>query len=534
MIDEGEQAPTFELPAVVDGEFEEITLDEYLGEKVVILAFYPADFNPACGDGTTDLDELDLFTMQKDVSILAISGDSIYSHRAFADEYALHIPLLSDTKAAVAEQYGVAADADGYLTRRAIAVINPKQQVEYTWVADDIDDLPDTEAIRDVVEGVGGDDTAEARYGVGYAHYIEARRAFTSAMSAFEDREWMLAEGDFERAYEEFDRASDEFNTAVRFGEDEEKIKYFERAERKAESLWRASEWLSESAGAFASGEGAKADSMRQDAEAPLEAAREIHDPPDPDEFPPEEDPAGTDGDDDGEEILLEEPDEADETAIDADIDAEAETDDDTTPPATEPADEDDEDDESSIDDEELEEIAAELEEQTEAAKAREAEDDDDQTGTGGIVPDNAPEPPQARTNSETIGEQAVEDQPDAADDTGADDFDDEGLEDDFGDEDDIELDLTDPDPDMDDMDDLGGDGPDDPAGADGERDEVGDEGETDEGAEDAETDDTGDDAGSVDSGDESTELTDEPRIQFGDEPSADGDDTEETDETDE
>jgi len=294
MIEEGEQAPTFELPGVRDGEIEQIGLSEYVGDDIVILAFYPGDFNPACSDGRTDLDELDLLTMQKDVSILGLSADSVYSHRAFADEYDLHFPLLSDAHGDVATEYGVAVESEaaGHLTRRAVVVLGPRSDVEYTWVAEDIEELPDVDEIRDAIQDVGGQDTALARYRVGHAHYIEGRRAFTSAMNAFEEKEWMVAKGDFDRAYEAFDEAEDEFNTAARFAENERSSTYFEHAERKAESLWRAAKWLSDSANAYASGEGGTAQTMRRDAETPLKTARDIHEPPDPDEFPPEEDPA--------------------------------------------------------------------------------------------------------------------------------------------------------------------------------------------------------------------------------------------------
>jgi peroxiredoxin len=140
MIDEGAGAPAFELPAVIGGDIEQVALSDYLGSDVVILAFYPADFNPACDGETTDLDELDLFTMQKDVSILAVSADSVYSHQAFAEEYDLHIPLLADTAGEVAADYGVAVDDPeaGYRTKRAVIVIGPGGDVEYAWSTDDL------------------------------------------------------------------------------------------------------------------------------------------------------------------------------------------------------------------------------------------------------------------------------------------------------------------------------------------------------------------------------------------------------------
>lgn len=402
MIEEGDEAVPFELPAFRDGDIEAVALEEYLGEQVIILAFYPADFNPACAGETTDLDELDLFTMQKDVTILGISGDSVYSHQAFAEEYNLHIPLLADVDGAVAETYGVATESDslGYQNHRAIFVINHAKEVEYTWVAPDIETLPNTEEIRDTIEGVGSDETALARYRVGHAHYMEGRRAFTSAMKAFENLEWMMSQGDFDQAAQEFDEARDEFNTAVRFTEDEEAQTYFERAESKSEALWRAADWLRESASAFASGEGAKAESLRSDAEAPLEEARNLHEPPDPDDFPPDEDPAEQESDEPDERAYLEPEDEEVDTSLDLDepagdeedaVDEQAHPDQasaaDATPvePAApaeeETATEASSEEEVEIDDSELEEIAAELEEQTEAAKAeRAAEGESEET----------------------------------------------------------------------------------------------------------------------------------------------------------
>lgn len=291
MVEEGDVAPEFELPAVRDGEFEEIALAEYLGEDVIILAFYPGDFNPACDGTSSGIGEFDLFTMQKDITILAVSGDSVFSHRAFADEYDLHIPLLADVRGEVAAEYGVESSDQRYATRRAVFVIDHTGEVEFRWIADEFESLPRTDEIQSVIENIGDDETAQARYRVGHAHYVEGRRAFTSAMSAYKDREWMLSSRDFAQAADEFDEAREEFNTAVRFSDDPEATRYFERAERKAEALWRAANWLNDSTSAFASGEGRRGEELRQDAEGPLETARDIHEPPDPDDFPPEEDP---------------------------------------------------------------------------------------------------------------------------------------------------------------------------------------------------------------------------------------------------
>ena len=289
MIEEGEQAPDFRLPAVADGERREVGLADHLEENVVVLGFYPGDFNPACDGQSTGLDDLDLFTMQKDVAVLGISGDSVHSHRAFAAEYDLHVPLLSDVDGEATEAYGVGADDPGSLTRRAVVVVDPEGTVRYAWAAESLEDLPDVGRVRAAVEGVGGGEMALARYRVGHAHYVEGRRAFSSATAGFEDREWLLAKHDFAQAAGEFAEAADTFDTAARFADSDDHRAYYERAGRKAEELGRAAEWLAQSAGAFASGEGREGERLRADAETPLETARDIPDPVPPDEFPPED-----------------------------------------------------------------------------------------------------------------------------------------------------------------------------------------------------------------------------------------------------
>lgn len=307
----GDDAPTFELPAVVDGEFDRQSLESYLGEEVVILMFYPADFNPACDEDGSDVGELDLFTMQKDVTILAISPDSVHSHRVFADRYDLKVPLLSDTRREVGEAYDVVDECEeGYLLQRAVFVIDLNGMIQYRWTTSDPYELPQVEPIRVTVEAIGGDSTALSRYRVGHAHYVEGRRAFTSAMNGFSDHDWMIARSDFERAREEFEEAAEEFDTAFRFSDSPVLDEPFDRARSKSNSLWQAADWLAEAADAFSSGNGSVGEEYRQDAEAPLETARDIEEPLDPDDIV----------DDDGEIVL--EPEE--ETSIMAEIREEA------------------------------------------------------------------------------------------------------------------------------------------------------------------------------------------------------------------
>ncbi|QSG07442.1 redoxin domain-containing protein [Halapricum desulfuricans] len=302
MVELGERAPSFELPAVVGGDIDSRSLGELLGEDVIVLMFYPADFNPACDGQSSDVGELDVFTMQKDVTVLAVSPDSVYSHRAFAERYDLKVPLLSDTRRAVAGRYGVVDDREeGRLVQRAVFVIDLNGRIQYRWATSDPYERPEVEPIRVTIEAIGGDSTALSRYRVGHARYIEGRRAFTSAMNAFGDHEWMLARSDFERARKEFEEAAEEFDTAYRFSETGVLDEPFDRARSKSNALWQAADWLATAADEFSSGNGQEGEAYREDAQAPLETARDLDEPIDPDDIT-----------DDGEIVL--EPDE--ETSI--------------------------------------------------------------------------------------------------------------------------------------------------------------------------------------------------------------------------
>jgi peroxiredoxin len=88
----GAAAPDFTLHVTPD---QTLSLSELRG-KPVILAFYPADWSPVCGDQMALYNEV-LPEFQKfGAVLLGISVDGSWCHRAFADDRHLHFPLLAD------------------------------------------------------------------------------------------------------------------------------------------------------------------------------------------------------------------------------------------------------------------------------------------------------------------------------------------------------------------------------------------------------------------------------------------------------
>src|ERR1700677_3554553 len=111
----GTPAPAFRLHVTPD---QELALSELRG-RPVILAFYPADWSPVCGDQMALYNEI-LPEFQKfKAELLGISVDGAWCHEAFSKDRRLHFPLLADfePKGEVARKYGAYREGDGYCER---------------------------------------------------------------------------------------------------------------------------------------------------------------------------------------------------------------------------------------------------------------------------------------------------------------------------------------------------------------------------------------------------------------------------------
>jgi peroxiredoxin len=126
----GTAAPDFTLHVTPD---QTLTLSELRGQPV-ILAFYPADWSPVCGDQTTLYNEI-LPEFQKfKAELLGISVDGPWCHAAYARISKLHFPLLSDfePKGGVAQKYGAYRPQDG-VTERALFVLDPEGVIAWSY-----------------------------------------------------------------------------------------------------------------------------------------------------------------------------------------------------------------------------------------------------------------------------------------------------------------------------------------------------------------------------------------------------------------
>lgn len=128
----GARAPDFQLSATPE---KTLALKDLRG-KPVVLAFYPADWSPVCGDQLALYNEiLPEFTAQG-AQLIGISVDGMWCHKAYSESRDLQFPLLADfePKGAVARQYGVYQE-NGGVCQRALFVIDRAGIIRWSYVS---------------------------------------------------------------------------------------------------------------------------------------------------------------------------------------------------------------------------------------------------------------------------------------------------------------------------------------------------------------------------------------------------------------
>ena len=128
----GAAAPDFTLKSTPD---QTVRLSEFRGQPVV-LAFYPADWSPVCGDQMSLYNEMLPEFKELGAELLGLSVDGVWCHAAFIQNRKFHFPLLADfePKGAVARLYGVYREADG-TSERALFVINAEGIIHWSYIS---------------------------------------------------------------------------------------------------------------------------------------------------------------------------------------------------------------------------------------------------------------------------------------------------------------------------------------------------------------------------------------------------------------
>jgi peroxiredoxin len=160
MVRTGQKAPDFIRPATVDGDVQLLELFAEVREHgAVVLVFEPADFVPT---GTAELRAVRAagWHDRSNLLVVGVTGDSLYSHVAYAAQHHLPFPLVSDFHGGVADSYDLLlADWEGHsdIPGRATVVVDGDWEVRAVEQADPLDSRSPApvERVTDTLQELG-------------------------------------------------------------------------------------------------------------------------------------------------------------------------------------------------------------------------------------------------------------------------------------------------------------------------------------------------------------------------------------------
>jgi peroxiredoxin (alkyl hydroperoxide reductase subunit C) len=112
----GKKAPQFRAPAIINGIeiADDFSLDQYLGQKEVILFFYPKDFTFVCPTEILTFQSLLPEFEKRNVAVVGVSTDTPETHLAWlltpkksGGIQGVTFPLVADVSKTIATNYGV-------------------------------------------------------------------------------------------------------------------------------------------------------------------------------------------------------------------------------------------------------------------------------------------------------------------------------------------------------------------------------------------------------------------------------------------
>jgi peroxiredoxin Q/BCP len=126
----GDTIPQFSLP---DQDGKMFDINTYLGKKKMVIFFYPQDGSLNCtAEACYFRDLTDVFN-EADAVVVGISGQSVESHKKFAEENRLTYSILSDSKNVVRKLFGVPTRFFGLIPGRVTYVADKTGKVVYIF-----------------------------------------------------------------------------------------------------------------------------------------------------------------------------------------------------------------------------------------------------------------------------------------------------------------------------------------------------------------------------------------------------------------
>ncbi len=159
----GTKAPDFTLVTLGSGGPELFTLSDHIGEKNLVLCFFPMAFTGGCTSEGCELTSREADYHALNAEVIGISGDNPFAQQAWAGKEGIKIRFVSDYEHAVAKDYDVAYDSFlpeknltmGGVAKRSVFVIDREGVIQHAESSDDPAKMPDFDAIKTKLQELG-------------------------------------------------------------------------------------------------------------------------------------------------------------------------------------------------------------------------------------------------------------------------------------------------------------------------------------------------------------------------------------------
>ena len=126
----GDNIPQFSLP---DQDGKIFNINDVLGKKKLVIFFYPRDGSLGCTREACYFRDLNDVFEENETVVVGISGQSVESHKEFAETNKLNYTILSDTNDVVRNLFGVPSLLFGLIPGRVTYVADKSGKVVYIF-----------------------------------------------------------------------------------------------------------------------------------------------------------------------------------------------------------------------------------------------------------------------------------------------------------------------------------------------------------------------------------------------------------------
>jgi peroxiredoxin len=167
----GTKAPPFTLKSIPGQSY---SLSDFRG-KPLVMAFYPADWSPVCGDQMALYNEMLEEFSTYGAQIVGVSVDGEWCHKAFTEARGIRFPLLCDfePKGEVSRQFG-AYDRQNGVSQRALFVIDGAGLIRWSFLSP-VEVNPGADGILAALDKITVGDELRPRSGGETSQEISAR-----------------------------------------------------------------------------------------------------------------------------------------------------------------------------------------------------------------------------------------------------------------------------------------------------------------------------------------------------------------------